>query len=90
MTARLPQTIGNPADAPLSCVGEIARLMPPPSDPRPSLTVLAQKRKRLGTALQEMADDLAKERRRNRELERELGRLCPRTDSAGTERRGPR
>jgi hypothetical protein len=66
------------------------RLMPPPSDPRPFPTVLAQKRQRLGTALQEMAEDLANERRRNRELERELARLRPRVDPAGAERPGPR
>jgi hypothetical protein len=64
--------------------------MPPRSDQRLFLTVLAQKRRRLGTALQEMAEDLAKERRRKRELERELARLRPRVDPAGAEHPGPR
>jgi hypothetical protein len=62
--------------------------MMPPSDPRPSLspsaTVLAQQRRQLGTARQQMAVDLAQARRRNLELEQELARLRPSTDPAGT------
>jgi hypothetical protein len=67
--------------------------MPPSSDPRPfpsrSASVLPEKRQALGRALQEMAADLVKERRRTLELERELTRLRTRTDP-GTERRAPR
>jgi hypothetical protein len=67
--------------------------MPPSSDPRPfpsrSANVLPEKRQALGRALQEMAADLVKERRRTLELERELTRLRTRTDP-GTERRAPR
>jgi hypothetical protein len=37
--------------------------------------LLADKRRRLGTALQQLAGDLARERRRNRELELELADL---------------
>jgi hypothetical protein len=37
--------------------------------------LLAQKRQRLGTALQQLAADLAHERRRNTELQRELAQL---------------
>ena len=37
--------------------------------------LLADKRRQLGTALQRLAADLAHERRRNRELEREVAEL---------------
>ena len=37
--------------------------------------VLAEKRRRLGTALQRLAKELAEARRRNKQLERELDRL---------------
>jgi hypothetical protein len=43
---------------------------------RPSIDdVVAEKRRRLGTALHELARDLAEARRRNRQLERELDRM---------------
>jgi hypothetical protein len=38
-------------------------------------TVMASRRRRLGTALHQLATDLARERRRTAELERELARL---------------
>jgi hypothetical protein len=56
---------------------------PPRADARRVLLtqeLLAEKRGRLGTALQQLAADLARERRRNRELERELARLRERAD----------
>jgi hypothetical protein len=37
--------------------------------------LIARKRQRLGTALQQLAADLVRERRRNTELERELAQL---------------
>jgi hypothetical protein len=43
--------------------------------------LLGDKRHRLGTALQQLAADLARERRRNRELERELAQMRDRDDS---------
>ena len=42
---------------------------------RPLAESLAAKRERLGTALHELATDLARERRRNADLERENRRL---------------
>jgi hypothetical protein len=43
---------------------------------RPSIDdVLADKRRRLGTALHQLARELAEARRRNRQLERELVRM---------------
>ena len=41
----------------------------------PSKDALASRRRRLGTALHELAADLAQERRRTAQLERELARL---------------
>jgi cell division protein FtsB len=54
--------------------------MPTPASDRDRQVVviqqlLADKRRRLGLALQQLAADLAQERRRNRELERELAYL---------------
>jgi hypothetical protein len=44
---------------------------------------LADKRRRLGTALHDLARDLAEARRRNRQLERELMRLRTEKEIAG-------
>ncbi len=47
--------------------------MPTGSGDRPTIDdVLAEKRRRLGTALHQLARELAEARRRNRQLEREL------------------
>jgi hypothetical protein len=56
----------------------------PPDDTRLTPeSVIASKRRRLGTALHQLATDLARERRRIAQLERELARLrrdgAPRT-----------
>jgi hypothetical protein len=51
---------------------------------RPTIdAVLADNRRRLGTALYELARDLAEARRRNRQLERELSRLRAEKEIAG-------
>jgi hypothetical protein len=60
--------------------------MPTPSPDRDRQVVviqelLADKRRRLGIALQQLAADLARERRRNRELELELAHLRDRDGS---------
>lgn len=53
-------------------------------------SLLVEKRRRLGSALQQLASDLARERRRSAELERELERLRREAsgvvDRAGTPR----
>jgi hypothetical protein len=45
--------------------------------------VLETARQRLGTALHQLARDLARERRRNAELEREVARLRTKTQPPG-------
>jgi hypothetical protein len=60
------------------------RDIPPADSDRPTIEgVLADKRRRLGTALHDLARDLAEARRRNRQLELELSRLRTEKKIAG-------
>jgi hypothetical protein len=60
------------------------RHVPPAHGDRPTIDdILADKRRRLGTALHQLARELAEARRRNRQLERELNRLRTEKEIAG-------